>query len=139
MTSKQTKEELLKEKEILQMALKIMDRYNVLDSKLAINTAKYLYESNIKSDKFSKDYYHGYFDLDEIVEYVLIKKRKEEKIINLSEKKLKYQKNEFFPNESKYQNESAIIISFPKSKVNNINNKQRIKKKEEQKCQNYQK
>lgn len=118
MNTKNTKEELLKEREILQMAMKITARYNVLDTKLALNTAEYLYNANIRLDKFRPKYYYGLFDLDEIVKYALNKIKKEEKIIVLPQQ----QTHTFLPEESPSicnTNKKALIITYPFSNHHN--------------------
>lgn len=70
-----------KEQEIKIMTLKIIERYNIIDYKLAKSIAISLYENGIQLDKFTPKYYKGKFDLDEIVMFFLNKNQIKEKII----------------------------------------------------------
>lgn len=71
--------------EILQMTIKIINRYDVLNYNLAIKVATTLYHNGIGIDKFQPKYYKGTFHLDEIIIYLLEKQIREEKTIDYTE------------------------------------------------------
>lgn len=95
----------IKEREILQMTIKIMARYKITDVKIATKTAKTLYEANIRIDKFQPEYYHGLFDLDEIVIYILNKKT-----INFMSNPLNKTKYTFLPEEINHDSNATTKI-----------------------------
>ena len=85
------------ESDILKMAIKIMERYDILDFNFSKELAIDLYNNGIKLDKFQESYYHDPFNLDEIILYLKRKKIREKKIITIksvsvSNESLNYQK-----------------------------------------------
>lgn len=118
MKSKINESQLTKENQILKMTIKIMERYNVLNSKLATSVATSLYENGIGLDKFHEKYYSVKtpFYLDEIVLYLLKKQIKKEKTINyqeyLASKKDLLEEVEFISDYPNFQEKSAEIIKY---------------------------
>ena len=123
MVLKMKQSQLTKEAQILKMAIKIMERYEVLSFTLAISVATSLYENGIYLDKFQEKYYSAdtAFYLDEIVLHLLKKQLTDSKIIKyqdyLTSKKerllLEPQTN---PYPTSHKNTTKHIKSKPKSR-----------------------
>lgn len=105
------------QKEIYQMARKIVSRYHVYNFNLALSIATILFENGIGLDKFkARYYYQGTFYLDEIVLHFINKQT---------------QASSLFPPVSTPTNTKVINYNTAKEKIN--------KRKKERSCQNYQK
>lgn len=106
------KESNYPESEIHKMTIKIMERYQILDSALAKELAIDLYKNGIKLDKFQEKYYRGLFDLDEIVLYLLEKRIRTKKIIQFQPHTLNEHSNINNKEKIYQENNSSKIISY---------------------------